>query len=238
MRPITLCTVLLTLVCVSSCVSYQYITLDSREVTKDTAKRLSWESDTLRLVYDISGYGGPAGFVITNKTDKPMYVNWKPSAIMHGDGTARSLFQSNVQMTGAFDARRGYVTTSGSLAGSFNLPEGMDFIPPGSSIKKVLSTVVAGAVSPQQLKGTPKTLHSARSFAGSARYQLYTFDQTASPLQFKSYLTFTLDSENAREFAVSHSFFARDVMLTARAPGYFSEYNYSGAMLYLTGTKR
>lgn len=62
MRPLTLITVLSMLMYCSSCVpTWQYITLDSREVTKDTLKAFTWENDTLELIYWFNGYGGPSG---------------------------------------------------------------------------------------------------------------------------------------------------------------------------------
>lgn len=237
MRPLTLITALLMLICFSRCApSWQYITLDSREVTKDTSKRFIWETDTLSLMYSYNGYGGPLWLSITNKTDKPMYVNWKKSAIINW-GYARSLYQPNVQMTGSFDATRVYRSTSGTLAGSFSLPEGMDFIPPHSNISKNLDLFVfREAVNKSQLTGTPRTIREAKTVPPTI-YQLYNFDQSSSPVQFKSYLTFVLDSDNAKEFAVSHAFYAREIMLANKSPLAFSVYKKEGDMLYMPQRK-
>src|SRR6185436_11667901 len=95
----------------SSCASYQYVTLDSTEVRKNDKKEFSWENDTMRMTY------------------KPLYVNWKKSAMIRG-GHAASLFNSNVQINGSY-AGYGRRATFGSINASFDMPEGMDLIPPG-----------------------------------------------------------------------------------------------------------
>jgi len=248
MRPLTLFTVLLTLISFSSCApTWQYIKLDSREVTKDASKRFSWENDTLSLLYNYNGYGGPVWLCITNKTDKPMYINWKKSAIINW-GYARSLFQPNVQMTGSFVSEtqraypatpRGYTTSSGSLVGSFSMPEGMDFIPPHSNISKTLDLVVfRNPLKQDEFKGSPELLKVKRRGDAPAGYKLYTFDSSSSPVQFKSYLTFVLDSDNAKEFSVSHAFYAREIMLAQRMPEYFAPYKDEGDMLYILQSKQ
>jgi len=238
MRPLTLITVLLGLICFSSCApSWQYITLDSHEVTKDTSKRFTWENDTLSLMYNYNGYGGPVWLSITNKTDKPMYVNWKKSAIINL-GYSRSLYQPNVKMAGSFDAVRVYGETAGRLAGSFSVPEGMDFIPPHSNISKTLDlTIFRTAVNKDQLKGDPQTLRGAKTVPPTI-YQMYTYDQLSSPVQFKSYLTFVFDTDNAKEFAVSHAFYGREIMMTKKSPWAFSVYKDEGDILYITQNKK
>jgi len=238
MRPLTLTAVLLIMLCISSCtVSWQYITLDSHEVTKDASKRFAWENDTLRLVYDYNGYGGPIWVSISNKTDKPMYINWKKSALIKG-GYATSLFQPNVQMSGSFDASRGYTGTTGTLVGSFSVPEGMDFIPPASSITRSVDLLLTKyPVARDKLTGHPTTLKVKGKRYDRSSYQLYSFDEPSSPMQFKTYLTFVLDGDSAREFAVNHSFYASEVILARPGPQYFGEYKRGGDVFYLAKIK-
>jgi len=238
MRPLTLTAALLMTLCISSCtVSWQYITLDSHEVTKDASKRFAWENDTLRLVYDYSGYGGPIGVTISNKTDKPMYINWKKSALIKG-GYATSLFQSNVQMTGSFDAARAVIGTSGTMVGSFSVPEGMDFIPPTSSITRNIDLLITEeAINKDKLTGDPKVLKVKGKRYDRSSYRLYTFDETSSPIQFKTYLTFVLGSDSAKEFMVNHRFYVSEIVLSARGPRYFGEYKPGGDVLYLARIK-
>ena len=128
----------------SSCYSYQYVTLQSPDVPVDTSRGFTFENDTLRLVYNFHGQGGPMGVTIYNKTTTPLYVVWNKSALLR-DGHSTSLFNPNVQVNGTVNSsvfltkNIGY--SSGALSASFTLPEGMDFIAPRSDIHKTLIPV-------------------------------------------------------------------------------------------------
>src|SRR5258706_7879221 len=142
MRLLSIGLILLTF---SSCASYQYLTLDSPEVQKNNKKEFTWENDTMRLTYNFHGEGGPLSMTVYNKMDKPLFVNWKKSALIR-DGQAFSLFDHNVQISGSYSGSSGggryFQSTSGNISGSFDLPEGMNLIPPGSYITKSLNTMV------------------------------------------------------------------------------------------------
>jgi hypothetical protein len=234
MRLLSLTLVLLMFIFFSACkASWQYISLESHEVTKDTLKHFIWENDTLRLVYSYNGWGGPVHYSITNKTDKPMYVNWKKSAIIRF-GIAHPLFQSDVQMTGAFDASRGYRGSAGIMAASFSLPEGMDFIPPGSSIDKNMDVyVLVTPAGKDALSGLPTIVKDKKSRDFTEKYKKYTFDQASSPMQFKSYLTFLIERDNSREFAVSHTFYAHEIAVARYSPRVFNMNRGQADLLYL-----
>lgn len=234
MRPLPLTVILVSLLAFSSCYSYQYITLDSAEVTKDDSKNFTWENDTLRLVYSYYGPGGPLWMSITNKLDKPMYINWKKSAIIY-EGKSVSLYSGNVRMTGSFDVSRVYNSTSGSLASSFNVPEGMDFIPPASHIDKSVQVYATDRlVYKNKLTSKPQILKAKSSTGPSSyTYTQYSFDQASSPMHFSNYLTFVLGSNNATEISVSHSFYIQKVMLSSTSPGLFSLYRRQGDMFYM-----
>src|SRR5690349_7860336 len=128
MRPLSITLILLSLLGFSSCATYQYITLGSPEVATDASKSLSWENDTMRVTYNFHGEGGPISITVGNKMDKPLFVNWTKSALIR-DGQAFSLMDRNVQISGDFSGSStgGRVSaTSGSFAGSFELPAGMN----------------------------------------------------------------------------------------------------------------
>src|SRR5882757_9786989 len=120
MRPLSMALILLAF---SSCTSYQYLTLDSPEVQKNDKKEFSWQNDTLRLTYNFHGEGGPVSLTVFNKTDKPLYVNWKKSALIR-DSQAISLFKSNVQIGGNVVSYsyggKYFRATTGSLSASFD----------------------------------------------------------------------------------------------------------------------
>jgi len=240
MRPLSIVLILLSLAGLSSCSTYQYITLDSPEVATDASKSLTWENDTMRVNYNFHGEGGPLSIILTNKTDKPLFVNWTKSALIR-DGEAFSLIDRNVRISGSFSGSsfsgspftRGYRSASGTFGGSLELPEGVDLIPPGSHITKNLNTVAVPApIYSAKFTETGSAEKVVLPTGGSYSYKRYTFDQAASPLQFKSYLTFTL-AGGTQEFFVSHSFYAREILLSGEVPEYFSFYKPDGDQLFV-----
>ena len=96
-----LLSIALILLSFSSCVSYQYLTLNSPEMPKNDKKEFSWENDTMRLTYNFHGEGGPITMTVFNKTDKPLFVNWKKSSLIRG-GESFSLLDHSVQITGGY----------------------------------------------------------------------------------------------------------------------------------------
>jgi hypothetical protein len=173
--------------------------------------------------------------------DKPLFINWKKSFLIH-DGQAVCLFNNRVGIYGTVDgySYRGVVPgtrySSGSVNASFELPEGMDMIPPDSYITKTLQALVQ-PTPVYNTKFLEKTKdQQATDFNGiQYKYKRYSFDQSASPLQFKSYLTFVAGT-NPQEFAVSHSFYAQEVLLSGEVPEYFGFYKPQGDQLYIRKT--
>lgn len=232
----------LVLLAFSSCsTTYQYVTLNSSEVQKNDKKEFTWENDTMRLTYNFHGEGGPIAMTIYNKMDKPLFVNWKKSAFIH-DGQASSLFNRRVEVNGTVDgySYRGIVPgtriTSGNLYASFDLPEGMEMIPPGSYITRSLQAMVQATPVYNTQFLEKKQAEKVTDFSGvTYSYKRYSFEQSASPLQFKSYLTFVAGT-NPQEFAVSHSFYAQEVILSGEIPAYFSFYKPQGDQLFIKHT--
>jgi hypothetical protein len=222
----------------SSCVSYQYLTLNSPELQKNNKKEFSWENDTMRLTYNFHGEGGPVTMTVFNKTDKPLFVNWKKSALIRG-GEAFSLLDHNVQITGGYAGSsaggRAFQSASGSIYASFDLPEGINLVPPGTFITKSLNAVVEPnpAYSDRfTAKPQPPSKKLISPAGNPYTYRSFSFDQAASPLQFKSYLTFAL-ANGTQEFYISHSFYAQEVMLSSQMPEFFVFYKAEGDQLFV-----
>jgi hypothetical protein len=230
---------LLIIVTFASCGSYEYLTLNSSEIPKNDRREFAWENDTMRLVYNFHGEGGPMSLTIYNKTNKPLFVNWKKSALIR-DGHATSLFNSSVQITGdiatsSIAIRPRVVSTSySSLSASFDLPQGMDLVPPSSDIRKALQTAVQDLAKVAYLnKDSARQEKIVDEYGVTAKFRRFSFEETQSPLQFRSYLTFVLGNDNAAEFSVQHSFYAKEVLLTGDDPEYFSLYRQGGDNLYI-----
>ncbi|HZI54111.1 MAG TPA: hypothetical protein VFD56_10425, partial [Chitinophagaceae bacterium] len=67
--------------------SYHYITMDSPDIPQDRRKAFMWETDIIRVAYQFSGEGGGMTVTVFNKTNQPVYINWKKSAVINGGMT-------------------------------------------------------------------------------------------------------------------------------------------------------
>lgn len=228
----------LILLAFSSCSTYQYLTLDSSQLSKNDKKQFVWENDTLRLIYDFNGPGGPIAVQIFNKTSQPLYVNWKKSAIIR-DQHSTSLFDRNVLIDGSVNSvtyhRFGAISAStGTFTASFSLPEGVDFIPPNSAIDKgLLAIAQSGAlVSLVPDSASSSTIWDPTGL-NDVRYKRVTYTEDHSPIRFNSYITFVLGSDNSREFAGNNSFFVNEVMQANAEPKSFALYRHEGDVLFI-----
>jgi hypothetical protein len=175
---------------------------------------------------------------VFNKTDKPLFVNWKKSALIRG-GEAFSLLDRNVQISGGYAGSstggRVFQSASGSIYASFDLPEGINLVPPGTFITKSLNAVVEpNPVYSDKFtaKVQPKA-QLAKSPAGNTySFKRYSFDPAATPLRFSSYLTFAL-ANSPQEFYVSHSFYVQEVILSSEMPEFFGFYKPEGDQLFV-----
>ena len=199
-----------------ACQTYQYLTLDSDQAQKNKEYSFSWENDTTRLNYTFSGDGGNLNLVIYNKSTQPMYINWQKSALIRDDRSF-SLFDPNASFSGVTVGTHYVHNISGVLA----LPNGMDFIPPGSSITKALLPIARTGSLITYLPDSIRK-HAATEFAGGdVKFREVSFDETRSPVRFKSYLTFMLGSDHSSEFAECQSFYVSRVIETDKSPQMF-----------------
>jgi hypothetical protein len=230
MRFIILSTMALLGLC--SCAStYQYLTLNAAGMSKNQKKELVWETDTLRLSYNFSN-GGAFALTVYNKTDKPLFINFNKSALVRY-GHAVSMANPTVQVSGTTTSY-GRGGSFGSFNGSFDLPEGVNLIPPASDITKSLNLSVNS--DPLSREFLPDSAHieiGKYADGASYKYQRYTFDTSESPYQFRTYLTFVTGGKEGGEFTVSHTFYTDEVLVTHEPPEFFYAYLLGGDKLYV-----
>ncbi|MBS1660132.1 MAG: hypothetical protein JST68_03675 [Bacteroidetes bacterium] len=234
--------ILLTVGC-ASCSHFQYLTISSPQTTTNDRKQLVYENDTLRLVYDFNGKNGPVSVNIYNKTSQPLYVNWKKSALIRNEHFI-SYFDRRVYFSGdgfTFASRsRLFSTASTSFNGSFELPEGLEFIPPGTSISKGLATL--GDTGPMVAMIPDSIGQQSMKYINSysyAKFRQIIFDETESPIQFKSYLTFVLGMNNSPEFAKTNDFYISEALDSKSPPEQFTpRYQQQGNMFFVKYQKQ
>lgn len=221
----------------ASCTTYNYITLDSSDVPLDRSKAFLWETDAITVAYQFAGEGGQMTVTVFNKSNQPLFVNWKKSAVIR-EGMMVSLFNRNVIASGAmstesYRAGAGQTTGYSQFSVSFDVPEGIEFIPPQSGLSKTVVNLQAiNATS----FGVPLSVEREKAVGADGLVtkirRVYYADEY-SPFRFKTYLTLALGKNAENEFSVQHSFYVKEVMESTTNPFEFSMFRENGSQFWV-----
>lgn len=205
----------------SSCSNYvQIYTVNSNNVQKQN-NEVFFENDTVKINYYFWAERGVLAFSIFNKLDKPLYIDWKKSAIIF----------NNLKFNYWFDAEekssianyRGYafyysLNWRGVTYERKEKEERITFIPPKSKYQRWQYHIYK--------EGTYDILHTGLDEKSVIAYHQgnlpvtvkgYQFqkienDTTVNSEQtFRNFLTFSLSEEISNEFYVDNSFFIKSI---------------------------
>lgn len=219
----------LVILSLSSCVTYQYLTVDSTQLQKDDQKQLTTENDTMRLTYGFSGGGGPVTITVLNKTNQPLFINWAKSAIIR-NGQSFALSGNSAFVASAVRTSTG----TADLVGSVNVPPGMEFIPPQTRItRSSIYLNQSGGSTQTVIPDTAQKQIFTTNDGAEESYHRVAYDETQSPVRWKSYLTFVIGQGSGTEFTTSHTFYVGTVMQTHYAPAMFKLYHEPGDQFYI-----
>src|SRR5690242_14548817 len=106
-----------------SCNRFQYVTVNSTDARKNENSQFVVDNDSLRLSYDFNGKNGPVNIIVQNKMTRPMYIDWKNSALTINDSTI-SYMPSDIQFDGYISNYRYHNSpvSTGNLTGDAKLP--------------------------------------------------------------------------------------------------------------------
>jgi hypothetical protein len=227
-----------------SCSRYQYMTLNSSQLTKNDQHQLVFENDTIRLTYDFNGANGPISVNVYNKTNQPLYVNWKKSALIRNEH-ALSYYDKDAYFWGSssgyayhFGNSRGalgsFTGSASNFSGTVALPEGMAFVPPGSSVSKGLALLTqSGPV----VADMPDSIAEQQAKVGYdqfvVKYRKGAYSAETSPVRFRSYLTFAIGANSPLEFSQSNEFFVEEALDTKNPPEEFPLYQQRGDKFFV-----
>lgn len=212
----------------SSCTTYQYMTVNGKNITPNERREFVMENDSIRVKYNFSGQDAPINVEVQNKLDKPIYVDWSRSALIIND-KAISYVPSTIPLSGSVTTTTtNWMRTAGAyrsstsvgdFSGTVGVPGEMDFIPPGAYKTKVPLGVtnVFYPDAREKAKRTPVTLNTG--YSGTAMVKQYA--DTSSPFRFSSYLTLYTDGAPDKPVVFEHDFFISEIWTTTLAPHNF-----------------
>ena len=186
-------------------------------------QELVHENDSVRIIYNFNGYGGPVTITVTNKLQVPIYIDWQKSAIIT-DGHAVSYAPKEVRIEGGVQSSSTsiggggstYGVSAGNISAVASLPPSIDFIPPQSYFSR----------NPMGLRHNfidiPDTDYHKLEYTASETYTVpvkaAVYTESSSPFRFRSYLTLMIGEVNAKPVGFEHSFFVSQVMATGKQP--------------------
>jgi len=196
----------LTMLFLSACTTYQYVTIDSSQLQKDKKDLFTMENDTMRLVYSFSGAGGNITVSVFNKTYQPFYIDWSRSSIIRNDQS--------------FTLQR----------------RDAELIPPQTSISDIVLNLneQGGGIPKMIIPDTAQSRRFHFQDGSYVKYRQVDYSETASPIRLKSYLTFLMGTpQETMDRVITHTFYVGAAMHSGIFPSAFGPYHDPGATLYV-----
>ena len=174
---------------------------------------------------------------VFNKSNQPLYINWKKSAVIN-DGMTVSLFNRNVIANGVMSTDS-YLVGNNQTAGysqfsvTFDLPEGIEFLPPQSGLSKTVITLQEISANSTAIPAIVEQEKIRAADGMVSKFRQVHYEDEYSPLRFKTYITLALGKNAENEFSVQHSFYAKEVVQSTTEPELFSMYQANGNQFYI-----
>lgn len=201
----------------SSCSFYQYATVTGENIKKDDKNQFVAETDTVRITYNFNGKKGPVRITVFNKSDIPLLIDWKRSALIIGEKThtyyqpAWNIDGSMITSTTQFFPNTNNSTIQANITGK----EGLEFLPPHASIERVGMVVKAGGAFELPADAAQEKI-VVQGFAKKIKKETYKKD--SSPMSFRSFLTFVNSNNPDKIFTTDHGFYVSELMQTLIGP--------------------
>ncbi len=213
------------LILLVGCNRYQYLGISSDQLQKNEHQEFTIENDTLQMVYNFNGKNAPVNLVVRNKLDKPIFIDWKRSALIINDN-AISYSPDQVAVQGivngsAINWSQGYSTTGLNVNATASLPPGIQMIPPQSFV-----TRTPMGVTNKLLKDIPDSaMRKIKMYTADGNFAYAhqaVFDAGNSPLRFRSYLAIVVGDPTPVAVAYQHSFYISELYRTGLNPKKFT----------------
>lgn len=205
----TILTCIIAVLSFSSCTKYvQMVTIKSDFLEKDSLLRYS--TDTFEIVYNLFEENGLLAFSIYNKSNKPLYIDWKRSAFIKGEH--RQVYWENTatfySVTEGNSIRwlRDYSTSNHYSFGVISTPEQIAFIPPKTAVSMARFTL-GNTIWNDGLKEEAEY----RNASVLSKFKSKEFENNNSPAAFRNFLTLSLDHKFETEFYIDHSFWVSKI---------------------------
>lgn len=222
--------ILLSAISLSSCSTMYQVLVTSSTEAKQENQNYVFENNDMKISYNFWTQGGQISFVLTNKTDAPIYIDWNKSHFIYNGVSYEYWFDSE-------EAKAFYTTTSISTASSFadavvNVMGNNLFAKGnGSSVtsKQKLTLAASSRYKPKQIIQIPpksSILVSKFSISKSPYYSCEfplkftnyktpsssSFTNENTPLKFRNYLTYSSNESFDQPEIIDNNFYISQIL--------------------------
>lgn len=215
---------LVSVVLFSSCITYQYVSLASNIPVTDKSEFLV-ENDSLRIIYSFHGEGGPIHMEIFNKLNKQFSVDWSKSALIK-NGQSFSLWRDEARLNGTATEyniipQNEIINSVSNIEGKIVKKDKVTFIPPQSKIVVNSYTLNRAYFTIPDQTGQMMVFNTTE---GETKARKFSFSKDDSPLNFRIFLSLSLDDSFQTPIQIDNSFWVSDFLTTSISPKAFDIY--------------
>ena len=183
------------------------------------------EDANVRIFYDFWGSRGVMSMSIYNKSDKPIYIDWKKSTYINNSVKINYWEDVEIQNTASYGLARNVNVYYPLLNGSGNVQssnsmsitkvkkdERITFIPPKTVFTKAPVRIYALRENPMGLDSD--FIEVSRFDKPKKKTKVYqqSFDKDSTPLVFRNFLTYSFQEDFEAEVNVDNEFYVSAVL--------------------------
>lgn len=194
-----------------------------------------YKNDTICVTYSFWAEKGTIGMLISNKLNRPIYIDWKKCSFITGT-TKHDFWDATMTMQtngSAFiipDWNHSWISDFSSIT-QITKPEKITFIPPGTTVSKSMFVIAEKDfedIQPNQIISFDTTLVVKKHYksfflSGSVKdegdsliTQKFTIPQSkfyssTSPLSFRIYITYSTIEQFSTESYIDNSFYINQI---------------------------
>lgn len=221
MKQMALFTILVILITLTSCSTYQYVTLEDAPSQDENASTSI--KDSVEVAYTFKGDGGNIVIHIRNNSENPIMVDKTKSNLIKGEKTI-PFWEDKSVITASSTTRQSHVDEGDyytNTDGQIIKNETLLFIPPASKGELIGPKIQTNFLDPSPDADIQKILIPTPS--GSYKGEQVQFENNNSPHQFRVFLTLAKYGSDDKPFFIDKTFNATTLTNTSVKPANFNK---------------
>jgi len=202
----------------SGCSVYQHVNLASNMPQNDKFNFLI-ENDSVNIIYSFYGQNGPIHIELFNKLDKPLYIDWRKSALIT-NGQSNSFWKDEARISGSTTEYKiipenSIVSSISNMEGTIVKNDKVTFIPPHSNIS-FDSYVLRSTFFNSPVQSSERV--DIYTSEGKINARKFSFSKEDSPLSFRIFLSISEDESFKNPVQFDNTFWVSNYFSTSVSP--------------------